>query len=266
MLSKLFKHEFQATARSFLPLYAFSLIVSPIVGLLQQLGENSGNSALFIMEGLSLFGFIFLIFALFIASYVLIVMRFYRTTATSEAYLTFTLPVSSHQILLSKLITAVIWQILSMVVLIACILTMTFCAGMWSFHDVAALFHDLEQYLSGQTALYSPDIIFAWFPIMLIISSISATLQFYCAIMLGQLFRDHRIIASIGCYMALYIAMQTITSIISIPLLMNFENNTINTVNYVRMTLILSIILSTIFSAVLYFLSSFIMKKKLNVQ
>ena len=146
MLKKLIKHEFIAMARYFLPLYLFAIILTPVFSLIFRLGldENAGPVT-GIMSGLGITGFIFTMVALFIASSIFIVIRFYRTTATSEAYLTFTLPAKPGQILCSKLLVASIWQLASFVVALIAILGMLLISGIFTpaqmSHGISMLFN-----------------------------------------------------------------------------------------------------------------------------
>ena len=52
----------------------------------------------------------------------IICAHFYRNLMTDEGYLTFTLPVKTSEILWSKLITAMLWTIISVVVIGLCVL------------------------------------------------------------------------------------------------------------------------------------------------
>ena len=121
MFKKLLKYDMMAVWR----LWWIAVMIVPIAAVV-------GSAMLrFIIEGtenlmfedpistLLLMGAILVVFAClvaivlsFILTMVLIYVRFYKNLYTDEGYLTFTLPVSRKQILLSKTLNAFIWYIL----------------------------------------------------------------------------------------------------------------------------------------------------------
>ena len=69
--------------------------------------------------------------AIYIATIVLIVRRFAKTVFGREGYLTNTLPVSAHQLILSKLLVAFILDIISsLVILLSIGIIAAFCLDM----------------------------------------------------------------------------------------------------------------------------------------
>lgn len=52
-----------------------------------------------------------------IATFVIIIRRFYKNVFGREGYLTLTLPVSSHQLILSKLLASLIWTVFNAIIL-----------------------------------------------------------------------------------------------------------------------------------------------------
>lgn len=265
MLGKMIKHEFIATGRSFLPMYIFMIVLTPIFSLIMRLGDNADGSLVFLnlLSGLSIFGFVVMMVGIYMASTILIIVRFYRTTATSEAYLTFTLPVSAHQIILSKLLVAVIWQIVSGILMVSCVLVMTFLIGVWT---PATFFEGLGNYLP-MIFKEIPHSYLVLLPIMFLVGAFSGTLQYYCSISIGQLFRDHRVIGSIGVYLALSTIVQIISFVAIIPLAFLAPDSAgeYNS-SYETLVFTLSILLNLVLGVGYYIATSFIMKKHLNVQ
>ena len=141
MLRKLMQYEFTATGRIFLPLYGALIVVAFIQRLF--LNFNIGN-----MENLSLgilassvpMLFLILLVAVFVTSFIMMIIRFYKNLLTSEGYLMFTLPVSVSKLIWSKLIVIVIWMILSVIVgVIACLILVM------SISDSAGLIYSYKQ-------------------------------------------------------------------------------------------------------------------------
>ena len=84
--------------------------------------------------------FLILLVAVFVTSFIMMIIRFYKNLLTSEGYLMFTLPVSVSKLIWSKLIVIVIWMILSVIVgVIACLILVM------SISDSAGLIYSYKQ-------------------------------------------------------------------------------------------------------------------------
>lgn len=106
MFAKLLKYELKSTYRTFLIIFAVVLISSlmPFFGGI----VNSSNISLFGYTVLAI-----LVMPVIIIYIVVVINRYNQNLYGEEAYLMFTLPVKSWQIILSKLISSVIWAILT---------------------------------------------------------------------------------------------------------------------------------------------------------
>jgi hypothetical protein len=220
-------------------------------------------------------GFIFAMIALFAASTIFIIIRFYRTTATTEAYLTFTVPANPSQILGSKLLVASVWQLLSSGIGIAAIFSMFFISGLFTPGDVtdfiqAAINGAVTKGAFSVTLL--PSVLFTAFSVLVGIPC--GILYYYCAIMLGQLFNNHRVVASFAMYIAITTVIQIANTVISIPLALAGGSYSITEESYTvgmfllnyNTSITLGSILNIIVGIACYIVTLFIMKKKLNVR
>ena len=109
MLGKLLKYELKATSRVFIPLYIAILVVSIVNGL-------SLNLEILNIQGLATIVLMCLFISLFVITIVVTIQRFNKNLLKDEGYLMFTLPVSSKHLVLSKYLTSLIWTFLSFVV------------------------------------------------------------------------------------------------------------------------------------------------------
>ena len=111
MLGKLLKHEFRATGRIMLPLMGALLALALMANLsIRGLAGNLADiPALRILFILILVFFGMGIVAIGVMALVVMVSRFYRNLLKSEGYLMFTLPVSVHELIWSKLIVSLVW-------------------------------------------------------------------------------------------------------------------------------------------------------------
>ena len=111
MLSKLLKHEFRATGRVMLPIYAAVLALAVLANLSIRFIQNTGSAFLRILFGLLIAAFVVSIIAAVIMTLVMMITRFYRNLLKDEGYLMHTLPVSVHGLVWSKLIVSFVWSL-----------------------------------------------------------------------------------------------------------------------------------------------------------
>ncbi|MBO5525434.1 MAG: hypothetical protein J5993_01655 [Clostridia bacterium] len=120
MFSKLCKHEFKGISKFAVPL----LIALGIAGILicfaiaGNVGSLTQNGDTYLSEGMEIALVLILLLAVLAIGVVSAVMeillfvRYYKTTMTEEGYLTFTLPVKTHEIFLSKFLMAFVWELI----------------------------------------------------------------------------------------------------------------------------------------------------------
>ena len=116
MLGKLLKHEFRATARVMLPLYLVLLAISLCGNFATRVMEHSSSQLLNLVGSLTIFAFFIGLIAVSLMSLYLMISRFHKNLLTDEGYLMFTLPVSVHGLIVSKIIVSTVWFILTGVV------------------------------------------------------------------------------------------------------------------------------------------------------
>lgn len=115
MLGKLIKYEFKATGRTFLPLYGMILVISLIQRLLGQ--ENGGLfTELNQLGDFTTLILVALFIALVVLTLVVTIQRFQKNLLADEGYLMFTLPVSTRSLIFSKMIVAITWVIISVLI------------------------------------------------------------------------------------------------------------------------------------------------------
>lgn len=261
MLGKLIKHEFKDTMRLFLPMFGFLVVLTPIFSFMMRIGSNynpdtENGSALDIVFGSGIVGYMFLLFALMIVTQVLIVIRFYRTMASTEAYLTFTLPAKTGAILFSKWIVSMVWYVVSFIIAAASVLTVLLIATPLTFGDISDAITFVTRYIELNDCITM--LLFG----LLILCSISLSiLRMYVSVMIGQLARTHRIALSIGIYLALSQGLSVVLSLLTIPFFF-----IIDSINSINVLLLLAIIGNGILAAGFYVVTYFLTAKKLNVK
>ena len=111
-----------------------------------------------------------------------------------------------------------------------------------------------------------------------LLSCALSILQIFTSISLGQLVRDHRVIASLAFYAALYTIQQIISIVAILPFMITEIGKDMSagmetfgmsvstqTGGMPIQVYLFSMVLSVVFSVVFFFLSNYILKKKLNL-
>lgn len=249
MFGKLLKYELKSVRKWYLSLYGIALVLSSVVGVwLKYLESHSSDSILpTIVSILTFLSFGAVIASLLLSTLFLIVKRFKRNIYGRQGYLTLTLPVTTHQILISKLISAFIWFVLSALVTI---LSISFVAIFsenitFDFAELSRALSKILSYIDINVGIYLANaIVIVFFSILII----------YVAIALGHLAEDHRTLLSFVAYFGVWILLFILDVLII--------NNLPNLDSYYLFQLIYRLILCT----VAYLSTHYLIKYKLNIQ
>lgn len=188
MLGKLLKYEFRATARLFLPIYAAIAILAGLMLLLQALpSDAAGVSFLTVIVGLI---YVVAAFGLFVTTVVVLISRFYKNLLGAEGYLMFTLPVTTGQNILAKLIPAVCWAIGSSLL---CFLVVF-----------------LQNAFTGELTFHLPTAEAAGFILFVLLSLTAFILFCYMCMGIGQTFNEHKFLASVGAFLIIQLVLQVL--------------------------------------------------------
>lgn len=237
MFKKLFKYDFKAIKRVALPVSLITLAVS-IIGSLDLVllmnsfkrslegTEDSGFFALLSAVGMiGLYGVFFIIALGPVVIQVITLVDYYKTTATDEAYLTFTLPVKPVQLILSKLLSSMLWiavgtvaALLSVgIIAIVGIITGSVMIDPAAWQEFTAEFEMifepmLDQLFTGGSL--AGMIIIAI--ISVIVTAFNSQLLYFMAIFIGStITRKNKAIAAIGCILAVNLVYGMINGIIT---------------------------------------------------
>jgi len=205
MLGKLIKHEFRATGRIMLPLLGAVLVLSPIVGLIIRMLDNDKFGGIVHFLGGTVVALFFAaVAAICVTAVVIMIRRFNSNLLQDEGYLMFTLPVSTHSLIWSKLIVSFVWftvAAFSSAVFIAIVALV--CYANSDFSGVIVFVNDLTKMVGGwNIAAY----ILEGF-ICLFLFSCSVCLHFYASMALGHSFANHKTLLSVCFFVILSIVM-----------------------------------------------------------
>ncbi|MDD3866557.1 MAG: hypothetical protein PHX55_02975, partial [Eubacteriales bacterium] len=144
MFRQLVKHELIATRR----LVPFIWLVTAVIAVIHLIASQIDIQWL---AGTSMVFLILLAISQVIITYVVVVMRYYKSLYSDEGYLTHTLPVKAGSLLGSKVLTSFIWLILSY--LVAGAVLVIVMAAMNSQRDLTLL----QMYREIQSAIGFTD-------------------------------------------------------------------------------------------------------------
>lgn len=122
MLKQLLKYEFKATKSLYFGLYLALALLSVVLGVsFRQENAWADHTNFGRIEIILMVLYLSVIFAIAVLCFVSTVQRFYKNLLGREGYLMHTLPVTETQLILSKLITSMVWVLCSGLVGIVCI-------------------------------------------------------------------------------------------------------------------------------------------------
>lgn len=258
MLRKLLKYEFKATARTFLPLF-LALIVFGIINRIFVSPDEFG-----LPFAISMTLYMFILFGTFVATYIVMIQRFYKNLLKDEGYLMFTLPTETWKHITSKLLISMLWTFLSIV--FATLSILIIASKEISLSEMASSIRWLfsEAYKTLGLSTYTIMIQVA---LITILGAISGTLMIYVSIAIGQLFNQHRILASIGAYFCIYTIIQIVVTVSMAALFGSpFEMSYSFMPAFIQSILWFSVISTAVFSIICFIATNLILSKRLNLE
>ena len=277
MLAKLMKYEWKAIWRVFLIINAFTVFVT-ILGVITMNLIVTDNPAM-MEDELSIV--VVLIFMLYYAtiigvSFAIIIysgVRFYKNLYTDEGYLMHTLPVTNRQLIFSKLtihsIAVIITQILVLCSIGALLLPLFAVLLEDPSISISYMWSEFVNLCQNELNISIPGFVLSCIG-STIIGVFSSVLMIYCAISLGQTFQKHKVMGSILCYVGIYFLQQTLTTILMMPQMLvsmraDGMSASFNFARYMNNIFLFSIVICLITGIIFYFITSYMMNKKLNL-
>ncbi len=230
---------------------------------------------------LSVFLYYFGIIGCTLGTTLIVVVRFYKTCYTDQGYLTHTLPVTPHQLLNSKILTAIFTHLLMIfaIILSIFIILQVGIHHVFSFipdysyaelrHEFSIVFADIldsfEDEFGLRLGLYIAYLLF-----YCIVGVISNVITLFGCVSLGQLYAKHRIVGAIAAYFLLQFVMMIIGYITAIPMYTRmlagtyYDNATV--FGIMSPTMNMSLLTTVLLAVVMYFVNLHMMTKKLNLE
>ncbi len=219
---------------------------------------------------LVLTAFILAIMAVCIIAFLLMIQRFYKNLLQDEGYVMMTLPVSIHQQVWSKLLVSMVWYIATAVVICCAFFILVF-----NVDFVAECFRVLEWLLEDYYITEEVQQVLAMMGELLLLflaGTIGSCLTIYASMAIGHSFPNHKVVWSIGIYFGIQFAMQFVSSIFMIifynvdPFNFFCMANQGESLLFVHVMLLGTFLGQVVLDMVFYFLTTYFMSKRLNLE
>ncbi|NLJ30597.1 MAG: hypothetical protein GX424_03160 [Clostridiales bacterium] len=266
MLGKLLKYEFKATGRTFLPMYALLIAFA----LLNKIFITINADYLRIPQVIAMVGFVVIIAGISVMTLIVTIQRFNKNLLTDEGYLSFTLPVKTHTHIDCKMIVSAVWCLASFIM--SAISIFILALDQSTLYKTRRFFEDIGSTLNqlgpGAYLIILECILFVAVALLASITNI------YAAITVGNLSSKHKLLAGLGAYFGFGMVQQIVVSILMTVFFSGFDNymeylttaGAWEQMRAVQLGLLVMLLYTAVFGAIFYFLTEWLLRKKLNLE
>ena len=264
MFIKLVKHELRASFRALIPVYGGLLLMALMARGSVWLIQNEINTATNVLAVMMIVLFGLSCLASLVLAAVLMMVRFARSVHGDEGYLTNTLPVGVHAILLSRLVIAFAAIVLTMGVVYVGVRIVLL--GVEGVEEVDAIFSEAFRMLQIDSGRF-----LIWTAASGAVSLLSSILMVFAAISIGHSFNTGKVGKSVLFYFVLYAAAQTVSTVVTVVLTvvdsggLIFQEAEPSLATVGSTMMLFTICMNLIFCAVYYLITWLMMKKHLNL-
>jgi len=277
MFGKLLKYEFKSQQK-LLTILSFAALGAGLVGgfalwLLIDVLEKANNItaavAGSILSTILLIGVFLGIMAYIVAVWILLLYRFYKHHFSEQGYLTFTLPVTAHQILLASIVNIIIWELIAVVTYL-CAMCLMFAPSLaFSWRESIPQMKLVWQELAAELALAFSPLGGGYIAVqifMIIVSGIYSLIIPLTCITLGCLLtKKYRILTSFAIYYGLQLGISLISGIFTVIITVAGISKGVDGVGMLWLSTALPCVMLLALSIGGYFLMHRSMSKKLNL-
>lgn len=217
MLKQLLKYEFKATKSLYFGLYLALALLSVVLGVTFRQEYALAHSTSFQnLEVILMIVYVSVILAIAVLCFVNTIRRFYQNLLGREGYLMHTLPVTETQLILSKLLTSMVWVLCSGLVGIVCITGMV-SIGVLDAEALGTVDWDSWKQLWGM--LYGELgakfwLVMFWTILINLARLASLILCVYAACMIAHQFKKQTMVAGILAFIGLNVVENQIDKLL----------------------------------------------------
>ncbi len=272
MLGKLLKYELQSILKRILPLYIalfgvaifFAIVANTFIKTLEDFEKYPAISILFI------FIIYALVIALSVVTIITIVNRFRKALLGSEGYLMFTLPVSVHTHLISKLVSTFALGLAN-----SCVLMLSFFVVFVTQNELRMMFYSVLHFEILRDAFMQFSDYFgvsfthliAVYTLLGIVSFVYFLLTIYFSLAVGHLSNKSKFVRSFLVYIGINIVLGTVFQVLFVAVMISLQTIAENMVfTYIMPIMYAGGGVLALLTAGFYFATWYILKNKLNLE
>lgn len=278
MIGKLFRYDFRIVAEKLIPFYVAVLaisIISKLVSIITHFNwedflnsETSGQVGfVFILGQLFLFMSFFIVIAgIILMTNFIMISRFHQSVYGSEGYLTNTLPLEPHQVIISKIFNFLCWLFISFVIIfISIAIIFPYDLGRMEWAGIITAFPYL-------LSIEDMALTIIFMLIAVFFSSVFDIIKLYLSVAFANLFTEYKLVMGIVGFIGITMITSTISYVLVFPLSFFLLKNDIITESTVLQSPmsnpanIFSLFLTFIFCIAGYFALLYLYKNKLNLE
>lgn len=217
MLKQLLKYEFKATKSLYFGLYLALALLSVVLGVsFRQENALAHSTSFQNLEVILMIVYVSVILAIAVLCFVNTIRRFYQNLLGREGYLMHTLPVNENQLILSKLLTSMVWVLCSGLVGVVCITVMV---AVGVFDPETFGMADWDSWKKLWQMLYEemgPEfwVAMAWTILINLARLASLILCVYAACMIAHQFKKQTMVAGILAFIGMNIVENQIDKLL----------------------------------------------------
>lgn len=268
MFGKLIKYEFKALSSVLLPIFGAMLVMGILAPVFVSLPDITGGR-FFIAQILTVIYIVIYACLLFgggLMCLIATVIRFRKNLLGDEGYLMHTLPVKKWQLTASKVIAAVSMQLLGGLAAAVSGIIFIAMSVRSAFSGIVELFGLIHYYLPDLGMFGALTIIEGI--LLVLLALIGLNLMLYASLCVGHSADSHKTLLSVGAFIGFYIISQIISSsVFRLAQVLFGDMLEFNTLTFASMqpSVITAILLYAGYAAAYFAITSFFMKRKLNI-
>ena len=275
MFVKLLKYDVKYTFRIISVVILLALATSLVFSASLFLSEKVPGVILFSM--IMLFPYLISIVALSASPFVVMCVRSYKNLYSDEGYLTFTLPVTSTQIIFSKVVTYLLLTVVTFAAFAVCVgipmLVVTYSFATEGIFDFIRLVMDYMIFTLKSYVDFTKDGLTAFAVINvlnIVISCISTPILILFSFSVGQLVNKYKLLMAFLVYYMFNFVSNTLISVINAVVspsndLLVEESIQQFELAALTQTTLTSTVVTAVLTVSMFFVTRHIMSKKLNL-
>lgn len=264
MLGKLMKYEWKATWKMLLPMNAFIVLMSILVFMTVQMSFfDSDNGFVTITGFVVIFTYVFSMIGIAIGTIIYLIYRFYTSVYGDEGYLLHTLPVDKHHIIIAKALVSAGWVIINSIVIYFSVLFILSSAQVRFMDMMMSVGEEYIEFMNDYNTVSGFGTLMTL--IASLFSVFARILKIMACASLGQMASNHKVLASFGFYYGIYV-VQRMFGMLSLAILgLIYEAAGDSSFGLFSLSWETELISGLIYCAVFYFITWYMMDKKLNL-